>query len=154
MIIRAIVIISLFLDGYLSFFLPINGFSLFMPLCTLTSLIICYPFIDKKYLFAFIIGCIYDLMYTNMLVLSGSIFIIIYFLLSRINNITKIKMLDNLIKLILMIIIYRLIFSLFTCILFIKEINFSNIIINILCSIIFNVFYSIILSCFLKNKSK
>lgn len=154
MIINIIIIGSLFLDGYLSFFLPMNNFSLFMPLCTLVSLVISFPFVKRKYLLAFFIGCLYDLMYTNMLVLTGCLFITIYYLLSKINSTTKIEILDNLIKLILMIIIYRIIFYFFICILFVKEVNLFTLVNNIIFSFFFNIIYGLILSFILKNKSK
>ena len=78
-----IVIISLFLDGILSNYLPylVNNLSLFTPLFTLVSIFIIYPFFkkkEKKYLISvFIIGIIYDLFYTNLLFFNAVLFFII-----------------------------------------------------------------------------
>ena len=75
-----IIIISLILDGILSNFLPVINLSYFTPLLTLTSIFIVYPFYTKDeykyYITSFIVGIIYDLLYTNLLFFNGIIFVL------------------------------------------------------------------------------
>ncbi|NLA33823.1 MAG: hypothetical protein GX861_03075 [Tenericutes bacterium] len=150
----SLIMISLFLDGYLSFFVPMYYNSLFMPLCTITSLVVCFPLTKKKYLIAFMIGSLYDLLYTNMLVLHGIIFIIIYYLLNKINIFTKKKILDNIIKLILVITLYRFILIVFSNILYFKKFNIYTLLNNIYSYYIFNIIYAFIMMIILKNMSQ
>ena len=78
-----ILIISIILDGILSNFLPflVNDLSIFTPLFTVVSIFIIYPFYkkhEKKYFITiFIVGIIYDLLYTNLLFFNGILFLII-----------------------------------------------------------------------------
>lgn len=79
-----IIVISLFLDGILSNFLPytVGNLSLFTPLFTVMSLFLVYPFFKKreksKYIILIMItGLIYDLLYTNLLFFHFVLFFIL-----------------------------------------------------------------------------
>ena len=78
-----IVIISFFLDGILTNYLPymINDLSLFTPYFTIVSLIIICPFfkkqINKYYILVGIIGFLYDLFYTNLLFANTIFFLLL-----------------------------------------------------------------------------
>ena len=62
-----ILVISFIIDGILTNFLPYIELSLFMPLLTLISIFIIYPFYKKSetkyFLIVIIVGIIYDLFY-------------------------------------------------------------------------------------------
>ncbi len=78
-----IMMISLLLDGLLTNYLPylVNELSIFTPMLTVISIICIYPFYQKQekkyYLTIFILGMIYDLMYTNLLFWNGILFLIL-----------------------------------------------------------------------------
>ena len=76
-----IFVISLFLDGLLTNYLPylVNDLSIFTPLLTLVSIFIIYPFYrkdeEKYYIILFILGFVYDALYTNLLFFNAVLFV-------------------------------------------------------------------------------
>lgn len=84
-------ILSLFLENICNIYL--SNFKYFIPLFTILSLIFSYPFLknEKKYylLYAFLLGLIYDLFFTNFYVLNSLIFLLcsyfIYYIFKRFN---------------------------------------------------------------------
>lgn len=78
-----ILVVSFLLDGILSNFLPymVNDLSLFTPMLTIVSLVVVYPFFAKrrKYYFitCFLVGLVYDFMYTNLLFYNAILFLAI-----------------------------------------------------------------------------
>ena len=78
-----ILVISFVLDGLLSNFLPymVGDLSLFTPMLTIVSLIIIYHFFTKKknnyFIICFIVGLIYDFMYTNLLFYNAILFLVL-----------------------------------------------------------------------------
>ena len=113
MIAYCIVIISLLLDGILTNYLPflVNDLSYFTPLLTLTAIIIIYPFYRKKeekyFITIFIIGIIYDLLYTNLLFFNGVLFVLIGFLIHQIQKRIALNWLVVLLEMIGMIFLYE-----------------------------------------------
>lgn len=85
-----ITIISLVLDGMITNYLPylVNNLSPLTPLLTITSLVIIYPFYKKKikkyYILAFVLGLLYDLMYTNLFLTDAAIFLILSIIIKNI----------------------------------------------------------------------
>ena len=85
-----IIIVSILLDGILTNYLPYlyTNLSIFTPLLTLVSIFIIYPFFRKKektyFILIFIIGIIYDLLYTKLLFFNGVLFIVIGLLIKYI----------------------------------------------------------------------
>ena len=75
-----ILVISFFLDGILSNFLPymVGDLSFFTPMLTITSLVVIYPFFTKHkktyFIICFVTGIIYDFMYTNLLFYNAILF--------------------------------------------------------------------------------
>lgn len=90
-----ILIISFFLDGILSNYLPfmVNDLSYFTPFLTLVAIGIIYPFFqkqEKKYFITILItGFLYDLFYTNLLftnmIFFGIMGLLISFVYKKIN---------------------------------------------------------------------
>ena len=76
-----ILIVSFFLDGILSNFLPymVGDLSLFTPMLTIVSFVIIYPLLVKNkkayYLSGLIVGLCYDFMYTNLLFYNAILFL-------------------------------------------------------------------------------
>jgi len=151
-----IVIISLFLDGILSNFLPylINDLSLFTPLFTLVSIFIIYPFFkkkEKKYLITiFIIGIIYDLFYTNLLFFNGVLFFIIGLLTIYFYKIYEMNSIKLLIYIILVITIYEVLTASILLVFNIVPITFYKVIYKISHSLILNIIYGELLYLIIK----
>ena len=86
MLTSIILLISIILDGILTNYLPylVNDLSLFTPLLTVVSIFILYALNRKKetkfFILMFIVGIIYDLLYTNLLYLNGLLFVLIAFI--------------------------------------------------------------------------
>lgn len=76
-----ILVVSFLLDGILSNFLPymVGDLSLFTPMFTIVSLVIIYPFFTKKlkyfFITCFLVGLVYDFMYTNLLFYNAVLFL-------------------------------------------------------------------------------
>lgn len=103
------ILISFLLEAIFSNFVSINGY--FVPLFTLTALIVIYPFSkkDKYYKYAFITGLMYDLFYTDTIVFHAIIFCFIACIVVRFNLILSDNYANELIILILCIFVYRVV---------------------------------------------
>ena len=151
-----IVIISLFLDGILSNYLPylVNNLSLFTPLCTLVAIFIIYPFFkkkEKKYLISvFIIGIIYDLFYTNLLFFNAVLFFIIGLITIYFYKIYEMNFLRLLFYIILVIICYEVLTASILLIFNMVPITFYKIIYKISHSLIINIIYGELLYFIIK----
>ena len=109
--IPVVIILSFILDSIVSNLISLN--SLFMPLLTLMSLIIIYPYFNgniKKFLITcFITGIFYDLIYTDTIIIHGFLFVIVGFIISKLNLIFSNNYLNVMIMAIICIIVYRVI---------------------------------------------
>lgn len=103
-------IISFILEAFVSNIVSLNG--LFMPLFTLMSLIIIFPYFNeniKPYLItSFIIGVFYDIIYTNTVVIHGILFLLIAFLIIRLNVVFSSNWINVMIMALVCIIAYRI----------------------------------------------
>lgn len=137
------IIISFLLDGLLSNFLS-------FPLFTLTSLIISSYYKQEETIlkYSLIIGVIYDIIYTNTLILNALIF---YFIILFVLKIKQNNFKNMIIIYILSLLIY-IIFTYFILVLF-RYINFDIIyfLTAILKALIINIIYFLILY-FIKHK--
>ena len=151
-----ILIISLFLDGILTNYLPylVNDLSLFTPLLTLVSIFMVYPLYKKEekkyYIVIFIIGILYDLLYTNLLFFNGILFIGIGVLAKYFNKIFEINLLKLIIYITIIIIIYETTTALILLLFNIVPITFYKLIYKIGHSLILNILYSEILYLIIK----
>lgn len=142
-----IVIVSLLLDGIISNFVPyqIGNLSLFTPALTLISIIIVKPFYyhkDKKYLIlAFIIGIIYDLLYTNLLFFNGLLFLFMAYINVKLYKYISIDYLKLIIYISLLITTYEITSSIIFIIYNLVPINISKIIYKISHTLILNILY-------------
>lgn len=145
-----ILIISFLLDGVVSKFLPIN--SIFYPLFTLVGLICSYSYFygDKIFYYkcAFVLGFVYDLIYTDTFAFYAFLFLLIAFLITKISSVLN----NNYINLVFLTIICIVLFRSITYLLIVITGNISfNAGIwfkGIYSSIILNIIYALILRLF------
>ena len=108
-----IMIISLILDGVITNYLPymVDNLSLFTPLFTLVSIFIIYPFYRKKekqyYITIFILGLLYDLLYTNLLFFNAVIFVFLGFIIRIIVKNFEVDYIKIIIYIVLLITLYE-----------------------------------------------
>ena len=142
-------IFSLLLQGLASNFLgyTLNEISIFSAIFLLITLIVLQPYFesDKKFLKLLIVfGLLYDITYSNTLILCTSIFIVIFYINKILNfffpnNVFTI----NIFSIISMIIYHSLTFA-FLKILQYDSFNFIYLLKTILCNIIMTITYTTI----------
>lgn len=150
------IIISILLDGILTNYLPFmeNNLSIFTPLLTVVSLFVIYPLYDKKEKkyekTAFIIGLVYDLLYTNLLFLHAIIFLILSLLIKKIYKTFPIDMVRVIIFISILIISYELLMGLIIWIFQLTPITIQKLIYKISHSLVLNIIYGEILFIIIK----
>jgi len=140
MIILVVSIISFILEYVFNCFF--HG-SIFVPLVILTSIILLEPYFckDRKkyFIFCFVIGFLYDLIYSGNYFLDSGLFLLIGVIVCYINGNMSNNFFVFLIELLFLIIFYRV--SSF-CIFFVNGfIPFSLLFRSIYCSLLLNVIY-------------
>lgn len=142
-----VLIISFILDSIVSNFVSLD--SLFFPLFTLMALIIIYPYFNNnrnKYFEACLItGICYDLIYTNTIIIHGMLFLLIGFIITRLNLIISNNWLNVGIMAIICIIIYRFLAYGLLLITASTSFDFFNILKSIYSSLILNIVYVILI---------
>ena len=105
-----IIIISFLLDGLLSIYRHYFIFDL-LPLFTITSLIIIYPLLYNKinnyYKIIIILGLLYDIVYTNTLLLNVSLFLLLSYIIKNYYFYLKNNLFNGIILNIIIIMLYR-----------------------------------------------
>ena len=141
------VIISFFLDCIISSIVSMTG--IFLPLCTIVSLVIIYPYFKKDdisyYKWAMCIGFFYDIAYTDTLLLNACIFFIIAFLIKTLNFFLTNNTLNTIVMTTSSIIVYRVLTYLVLWIIDYISPNFIILLKSIYSSLIINIVYSIII---------
>ena len=138
-----VIVVSFILDSIISNFISLN--SLFMPLCTLMALIIAYPYfngnIKNYFITCFVTGVFYDLIYTDTIVIHGFLFLMIGYLITKLNLIMSNNYLNVVIMAIICIIFYR--FVSYGLLLITANVDFSWLLIlkSIYHSLILNIIY-------------
>ena len=156
MIAIIIMIVSLLLDGLLSNYLTylVNDLSLFTPLFTLISIFIIYPFYRKKekyyFIHIFILGIVYDLLYTNMLFFNAVLFIIVGLIIRFIIKNYELGLIKNIVYMIIVIILYESLTVLFLGIYNIVPVSINSLIYKITHSLLLNIIYGEILFLIIK----
>jgi len=130
-----LLIISLYLDGLIA---SLN-IEYLVPLLTLSSLIFLRYYNNVKYyLLSFIVGLIYDLLFTNVLLFHSVIFLNIALIIKHIKIKDNLK--NNILLTLISIVLYRIIMYLLFILLHVNmnlfESIYNSIIINILFVII------------------
>lgn len=138
--------ISFFLDGILSRYILLN--SLFLPLFTIVSLVIIYPYFNndnfRYFKFIAIIGLLYDIAYFNTLFYNFFIFIALGFIIGLINYLLSNNIYTNILMTVASITTYRIITFLIT-IIFKTSYPLSELLQSIYSSLILNIIYCLII---------
>lgn len=146
MIVLVITFIS-FIFEYVFNFLFHN--SIFLPLTILTTLVLLEPYFDKKknlyYVYSFIIGFLYDFVYTGNYFMDSGLFLIVAVVASFISSNMPNNFFVFLIKLLFLIAFYRVLSFLLFFVNGMIDFSFSLLFKSIYCSLVLNVFYGIIL---------
>ena len=150
-----LLIVALFLDGFLSIVIPLNY--PFLPLITVTTIYMIYPIFKKKqknyFLITFIVGLLYDLLYTNHLLFNAIIFTTIAYVTKYFYKTYQQTKITKIIYLIMIIILYEVITALILFVFQITSITIARIIYKILYSILLNIIYAVILNNLLIKES-
>jgi len=147
MIPLTIMILSFFLDGILTNFLPylVNDLSYFTPMLTLVSIILIYPFYKKDerkyFITVFILGLLYDLFYTNLLFFNAVLFTLIALINKRIQKRISFNAMNLLGETILIIISYELLTGILLFTYNIVPVTIYKIFYKIIHSILLNILY-------------
>lgn len=151
-----IMIISLLLDGLLTNYLPylVNDLSYFTPLFTLISIFIVYPLYRKKekeyFISIFILGFVYDLLFTNLLFFNAVLFVFIGFIIKYIIKNFELGYIKIIIYVLLIVIFYESLTALFLGVFNIVPITIDRLIYKITHSLLLNIIYSELLFIIIK----
>lgn len=148
-------VLSLILDGILSKY--ISSTSFLIPLFTIMSLIIIFPYFHKPYKYfryCAILGILYDIAYTNTLFYNFFIFIILGFIISYFYYLFSNTLNITLLISVIVIIIYRIINFIYFIIF--KQVNFNLELFlkSIYSSLIINIIFCILGYILTKKYSK
>lgn len=142
-----IISLSIYLDGFLTLYLPYlqGAISLLNPMLTIVSLIIIYPLYRKKektyFTIIFIAGIIYDLLYTNLLFYDAIIFLLFGLIIRKIYKDLDVRHIKLSLYIILLIILYELIMAMFILIFNLVPITLPKLLYKITHSILLNIIY-------------
>lgn len=152
-----ILTISIILDGILTNYLPylVNDLSFFTPLLTVVSIFILYPLNRKKetkfFIIMFIVGIIYDLLYTNLLFLNGLLFVLITLISKVIYKNFETSYIKLILYTIIIIIVYETVYAGILFIYRVVPITLYKLIYKISHTLILNIIYTELLY-FIINK--
>lgn len=158
-----IIAISLFVDGLLTLYLPYlpGNLSLFTPMTTIVSLLLIYPLYRKKektyFITIFIVGLIYDLLYTNLLFYDAIIFLLFGLIIKKIYKELDVNHFKVSLYIVFLIVLYEVLLAVFIRILNLVPITIPELIYKISHSLLFNMLYGELLFLIIKllpNKFK
>ena len=144
-----IVLISFFLDAFLSMYIPISvsNYNMLVPMFTIISLIISYPFFngnEKNYLITCLVfGILYDITFTNTFGLNLALFFGIGFLIIFMDGGLSNNLFSLIVKMLVIIILYDLLTYLILLLLNYIDYGILTLIIKIGKSLILNTIYLI-----------
>ena len=142
-----VIIVSFILDSIISNSISLS--SLLMPLCTLMSLIIAYPYfrgdIRKFLITCFVTGVFYDLIYTDTIIIHGFLFLMVGYIITKLNLVMSNNYLNVAIMAIICIVFYR--FILYGLLLITANVSFSWLLLlkSIYHSLLLNIIYIVLI---------
>lgn len=151
-----IMTISLLLDGLLTNYLPflVNDLSYFTPLFTLISIFIIYPLYRKKekkyFISIFILGILYDLLYTNLLFFNAVLFVFIGFIIRLIIKNFELSYMKIILYIVIVVVSYETLTLFFLGIFNIIPVSINRLIYKITHSLLINIIYGEILFIIIK----
>lgn len=151
--IEFILVVSFLLDGTIS--MLVSTSSLLLPVCTITSFIIIYPFFKnnlvKYLLYLGIVGILYDICYGDIYLLNVIIFCILGLLIKLLDYLFTSNIFTNILKIVILIICYRII-SYIVALILGGSISLSLLFTSIYKSLILNVIYGTLLYAIFNKK--
>lgn len=152
------VIFSYLLDGFISMIIPINNIYLYKSFFSLISIIVIYPYFtyDKKQfiIITFILGLLYDLVYTNTFMLNAIIFTVISLLTIELYKILRNNIINGIIICIIDLFLYNTIVYIILKIFNVRTIPISLFLSNLLFIILINILYFSITYVLIKRFQK
>ena len=151
-----LILITFILEFLVSYFIPIyfNHLNLFYPMLTLTLIVYLYNKVPLKTYFrlAFIIGFLYDLLFSYIFLFHSLIFLCFAKIISLIDKHLKCNFLISLILLIVFIFLYDFILFALVYLSNYNIVNFTNLLEKFESSIILNAAFYILLSIILNKR--
>lgn len=147
-IIFGVTILSFFLESIISNFIPLDS-HFFVPLLSLMSLILIYPYFNgekEDYIkVSALMGFLYDVVFTDTLLLNLVLFILIGLFICFLNRLFSTNFFSIVLVSVLVIIAYRFMNYGILCLSGLFEFQMIRFIDSILCSLLLNVIYVILL---------
>ena len=144
----------IFIVSFLSFILEyvvnllFHG-SIFTGLIVFSSLVLSEPYFkknnDRYFVFCFILGFLYDFIYTGTYFMNAGLFLIFGIIVYYLNSITPNNFLVSTLELVLLIVFYRLFSFLFFCVNGVVVFDFMLLFKSIYSSILINLIYGVFL---------
>lgn len=145
--ISLILIISFILEGITTNLISSN--SLFFPLFTIISLATVYPLFGKEskqfYLYSFLLGLIYDIVYTNTPFTNTFAFIITAYMIKLLYEYITVSKFNIILINIIVVLFHQTVLYLMLCLFGYSSFNEITMLVNLYSSIIINVIYGFIL---------
>lgn len=156
--INLIVLLSFFLDGLLSIYQGPSFFDIisFKPMFTIVSLVLIYPFCLKNhpryYKICIIVGALYDLLYTDTLVLNMVVFPLLGFIIYKLYIYFAENFLNTIIINIIVLGTYHVLIFLILCLIGYLSFDLSVLSYNFIGILLTNTIFLIILYFIIKMR--
>ena len=140
-----VTVLSFLLDGIITKYISTN--TIFLPLLTVMSLIIIYPYFKEPYKYfryCSILGILYDIVYTNTIFYNFFIFILLGLIITFFYYIFSNRLLNTIILGFIIIIVYKFINYVFILIIKNNNLNFKVLLTNIFNSLLLNILFLIL----------
>lgn len=143
-----VTVISFFLESIVSNFVSINS-DLFLPLFTIVSFVIIYPYLKKEranyYKIAAVLGLFYDIVYTDTLILNLFLFVMTAYFITKMNYILSNNYFNVALMTVLAIAFYRSISFFVLVIIGYLPFSWFSLFRGITTSLLLNVIYVVVL---------
>lgn len=151
-----IIILTIFLDGILVYYLPsyFNNLSLFYPMLTVTLISLLYHYcpLKKYYRMCFIVGIIYDLLYSNIFLYHALLFLLLAKINSKVYKVFKANLILKILLVIINIIIYDAIGFMIIKFSYYMTVDINDLFYKISHSLLLNIMLVFVDSFFFKKK--
>lgn len=142
------VILSFFLESITSNFIGINS-EVMVPLFTIVSLIIIYPYFKGKesnyFKVCAVVGLCYDIVFTDTPLMNLLLFLLIGYVIHLVNHIMNTNVINICIMILICVIVYRMSSYGILCLAGFLSFNWISLITSIYSSLVLNMIYGIFL---------
>ena len=151
-----IILICIFLDFLISYFIPnyFNNMNYFYPMLTLTFLVFYYKKGYNKNYFkiVFITGLLYDLCFSYIFLFHVLVFLLFYKILKKVDKLIRYNFIVSIFMLIIFLFLYDLILFLLCFISGYSLVTFNDLFYKFSHSLILNISFYILLTIIFNNK--